>query len=170
MTTVADTPPAAGAPPADPPQAPPGAPSPPVPPSDPPADPTDPREGDPPDVAAVRREAANYRRRLRDVELERDQLRGRVDEFERGTVERIAANAGMSTPADVWLLIPDLEQLRTDGQLNPDAVRERIAAILSERPSWRRPRPDYGSGARGNGAGSPKIGLSDLLRDRERRR
>ena len=74
----------------------------------------------------------------------------------------------MATPADVWLLIGGLEELRSDGQLNPDAVRERVTGILRERPSWRRPRPDYGSGARGNGATGQKIGLSDLLQQHRR--
>lgn len=162
---MAEPPPAPAGDPTGPPGPPPGAPSPPVPPTGPPGDPP---AGEPPDVAAAAREAANYRRRLRDVETERDTLRGRVDDLERADVERIAANAGMSVPADVWLLIPGLEELRSDGHLNPDAVRERVTTILRERPSWRRPRPDYGSGARGNGAAGQKIGLSDLLKEAQK--
>src|SRR5690606_8807662 len=40
--------------------------------------------------AALRREAAGYRTRLRDVEAERDTLRATVAAIQRGEVERIA--------------------------------------------------------------------------------
>jgi hypothetical protein len=177
---VADTPPAAstppapgppppGGPPADPPGTPPGTPSPPVPPPDPPSDPTAPVDGDPPDVASLRREAAGYRTRLRDTEQERDRLRDRVDALERGEVERLAAGAGMSTPADLWLLVRDLDELRVDGALNPHRATERIANILSERPSWRKPGIDFGSGSRLNGAPARELGLYDLVEQSRRR-
>ena len=175
MTSVADPadPPAA---PADPPAepgtstgTPPGAPPAPQPPPDPPPDPTAPVDGDPPDVASLRREAAGYRTRLRDTETERDQLRQRLDALERGEVERLAAGAGMSTPTDLWLLVRDLDELRVDGALNPDRATERIANILSERPSWRTPRPDFGSGSRLSNGQARDPGLYDLLPQNRRR-
>lgn len=159
-----------GTPAAEPPETPPGATSPPVAPPDPPGDPNaapdplEPRDGDPEPVAHLRREAAGYRTRLRDTEAQRDQLQARVDELERGQVEALAANAGMATPADLWLLVRDLDELRRDGQLDHAAVDERVKAILADRPSWRKPAIDYGGGSRiGNGLGRRDLGLYDLL-------
>jgi hypothetical protein len=133
-------------------------------------EPTEPPDGDTEPLTALRREAAGYRTRLRDVEHERDQLAARVDQLERSEVERVAAGAGMSTPADIWLLVESLDELRVDGQLNPDRVTERVRTILQERPSWRAPQHDYGSGSRiGNGTGHRELGLFDLLRTKDRR-
>jgi hypothetical protein len=47
---------------------------------------------DRPDVRAASREAANYRRRLRATEIERDQLRDQLDRVQRAEVERRAAD------------------------------------------------------------------------------
>lgn len=168
---MADLP--ASPPPAEPPQMPPGAAGEPPestgapPPAQPPADPTEPREGDSDDVAQLRREAGNYRRQLRAAETERDQLRTRIDEFERGEVERIAQGAGAAVPNDIWLLIQSLDELRVDGALNTDRARERIDGILKERPSWKRPpAPEPSGGSRlGNGLARPS-GLYDLLQRR----
>jgi hypothetical protein len=168
---MADTRPAAGDPPTDPPETtPPGPTSPPVPAPDPPADPTSPVDGDPPDLAAVRREAAGYRTRLRDTEQERDQLRDRVEAMERADVERIAAASGMAVPSDLWLLVGGLDELRVDGALNPDRVSERVGTILRERPSWKRPTPAPAGGSRlGNGV--PRdLGLYDLVEQARSRR
>jgi hypothetical protein len=155
---------------ADAPPAPPGEPTDPPPANDPPPDSTEPREGDAPDVAALRREAAGYRTRLRDAEAERDQARERVDAMERAQVEAIASSAGAAVPSDVWLLIGSLDELRVDGALDADRARERVGAILRERPSWRVARPDYGSGTRGVGDGRKQIGLSDLVAQQRRGR
>jgi hypothetical protein len=165
---MADTPPAAGDPPAEPPPgAPPDAPPAGEPPPEPPADPLEPVDGDTPDVAQLRREAGNYRRQLRETEAERDRLRERLDGLERGQVEQIAAGLGATVPADVWLLITDLAELRTDaGVLDADRARQRISAILAERPSWRKPQPDYGSGARGANGPARSLGLYDLVNER----
>jgi hypothetical protein len=78
-----------------------------------PREPTEPQEPSepPPDVGELHREAANYRRRLRDTETERDQLRQRVDAMERREVERTAA-VHMEPPGDLWSVGPSLEDLR----------------------------------------------------------
>jgi hypothetical protein len=173
---MADTPPA-GAPPAEPPQAtPPGAPSPPVPPSDPPADPTgqpdplEPQDGDSDTVAALRREAAGYRTRLRETETERDQLRTRVEQMERADVERLAANAGFAQPSDVFMFATDLEQLRADGgELDTARVTDLAHRVLTERPGLRKPGIDYGSGSRVGNGQARDVGLYDLV-DQSRRR
>jgi hypothetical protein len=49
------------------------------------------------------REAASYRRRLREAEAERDQLRAQLDALQSAEVERLAQAAGLSAPSDVWL-------------------------------------------------------------------
>jgi hypothetical protein len=90
--------------------------------------------------------------------------------MERAEVERIASTAGAAVPADVWLLIPSLDELRIDGALDADRARERINSILTERPSWRRERPDYGSGSRGVPNGRKTLGLSDLIAEQRRGR
>jgi hypothetical protein len=131
-------------------------------------DPLEPQGGDTADVAALRREAASWRNRLRDVEADRDQLQGRLDELERLEVERLAANAGMATPGDLWLLVQGLDELRHDGRLSPDLATERIQTILKERPSWRKPTPAAAGGSR-LGNGQPReLGLYDLIEQRRR--
>ena len=50
------------------------------------------------------REAANYRRRLRETEAQRDALAQRVERYERAEVEAIARREGMATPADLWAI------------------------------------------------------------------
>ena len=163
---MADPPPPADAPPADPPSTPPGPAPDAVPPAEPPADPP---AGDN-DLAALHRENTSFRRRLRETETGRDQLAQRLERMQRGEVERQAAGHGMSTPSDLWLLVQDLGELLVDGELNPDRVGERVQGILRERPSWRRTRPDYGSGARGVTSNGKPLGLSDLLKEQERKR
>ena len=160
MADPAD-PPAA---PTDPPETPPGEPSPPVPPPAEPPDPTAPVDGDPPDVASLRREAAGYRTRLRDTEAERDALRARVERHERADVERLAEAAGFAQPSDVFMFAQDLEQLRADGgELDPGRVAELAARVLTERPGLRKPGLDFGSGSRLDGVPRPQPGLWDLL-------
>ena len=165
------TPAPAGAPPADPPETPPGAPSPPVPPPDPPADPTAPVDGDPPDVAALRREAAGYRTRLRDTEAERDQLRARVERHERADVERLAEQAGFAQPSDVFMFATDLEQLRVDGgELDTGRVTELAQRVLTERPGLRKPGLDFGGGSRLSNGQAREPGLYDLVEQTRRGR
>lgn len=173
MTTVADPadPPTAGAPPADPPGPPPGEPSPPVPPPAEPPDPTAPVDGDPPDVAALRREAAGYRTRLRDTEAERDALRARVERHERADVERLAEQAGFAQPSDVFMFATDLEQLRADtGELDTARLQDLAQRVLTERPGLRKPGHDFGSGSRLNGGPAREPGLYDLVQQNRRAR
>jgi len=172
---MTDAPPAAGAPPAAPPAeppqpTPPGAPSPPVPPPEPPADPTSPVDGDPPEIAALRREAGGYRTRLRETEQERDTLRQRVERLERADVERLAAQAGFAQPSDVFMFAGDLEQLRAEGgDLDTARLQELASRVLAERPGLRKPGVDYGSGSRIDNGQVREPGLFDLV-DQARRR
>jgi hypothetical protein len=113
------------------------------------------------------REAASYRRRLREVEAERDTLRERIDGYERREVEALARELGAAVPSDVWTLLA-LDELRSDGVLDVDNTRSRISAILSERPTWRAARPDLGAGAREHVPEPRQPGLSDLFAGKRR--
>ena len=80
-----------------------------------------------------------WRRRMRDAEQERDQLRGLVDQLERTEVERRAGAAGMAMPSDLWAIGTELGSLRgEDGQLDAEAVEARVAEVLKTRPTWRK--------------------------------
>jgi hypothetical protein len=52
------------------------------------------------------REAASYRRRLRDTEAERDQLRTQLDRLQSAEVERLAGDAGLQVPATCGRSVP----------------------------------------------------------------
>ena len=101
------------------------------------------------------REAASYRRRLRETEAERDALRERVESYERREAEAIARDLGAAVPID------DLRG--DDGALDPETVQARVSAILAERPTWRRSAPDLGAGPRPPVDSERKPGLSALL-------
>lgn len=81
-----------------------------------------PDEGDEP--GSGNREAAKYRRRLRDVEAERDSLRGQVEALQRAKVEEIARAKGhLSSPAGLWASGTDLASLvAEDGTVNERSV------------------------------------------------
>ena len=65
------------------------------------------------DGRILSREAATYRRRLRDTESERDQLREQLDRLQRAEVERLASANGLAVPADVWPFGASLETCAT---------------------------------------------------------
>jgi hypothetical protein len=119
------------------------------------------------------REAASYRRRLRETESERDQLRERVQSYERDHVERIAADAGLQVPGDVWTFGATLDTLRDDdGGIDSDAVDGLVKEIVKDRPGLQaRPIGDIGIGKGAAAAGTPiapEIGLSQLLKPGQR--
>ncbi len=102
------------------------------------------------DSAKLRREAARYRRSLRDTEAERDSLRDRLDVLQRAEVERLASADGLAVPGDFWLSGANLaELLDDDGNVDHGRVRESVAKILVDRPHWRRAAPvAFDGGAR----------------------
>jgi hypothetical protein len=107
-----------------------------------------PPESESDDIAAVRREAATYRRRLRDAEAERDALREQVDRRDRVDAERLAGQT-MELGADLWRGDVQLADLRDeDGALSSDLVDEAVAGVLAARPHWRRRGPGFDGGAR----------------------
>lgn len=85
------------------------------------------------------REAAKYRRQLRDTENERDTLRERVTGYERAEVERLVADR-LADPADLWVAGTELDSLRgKDGAIAPEKVKAAVAELLEQRPHWKRP-------------------------------
>jgi hypothetical protein len=115
------------------------------------------------------REAASYRRRLRETETERDDLRGRLEGHEREHVERIASDAGLQVPSDVWQFGASLEALRReDGAIDAKSVSGVVNEIVKDRPGLHaRPTGDLGIGRGAAAAGIPRtpdVGLSALLK------
>ncbi|MCZ0727961.1 hypothetical protein [Mycolicibacterium iranicum] len=84
------------------------------------------------------KEAARYRRRLRDVEAERDTLKATVAALQRAEVDRLAADAGLR-PAALWANGVEVgELLAEDGTVNADAV---AAAVAVARETLGIPKP-----------------------------
>jgi hypothetical protein len=119
------------------------------------------------------REAASYRRRLRETEGERDQLRGRLEGYERAEVERLAGAAGLQVPSDVWAFGAELVNLRgDDGAIDAETVSGLVGEIVKDRPGLQaRQVGDVGIGRGGAASGSataPEVGLSALLKPGQR--
>jgi hypothetical protein len=115
------------------------------------------------------REAASYRRRLRETEGERDQLHERLEGYERADVERVAGDAGLQVPSDVWTFGATLATLRReDGGIDHEAVNDLAKEIGKDRPGLQvQPVGDVGIGRGAAAAGStraPEVGLSALLK------
>ncbi len=124
--------------------------------------------GDP--VAAARREAASYRRRLRDVEAERDRTAQALQTYQRREVEQLAERGGafgagaMNSGSDLWLAGVQLgDLLGEDGTVDPTKTQEVIKGVLADRPHWRRAPVDIGMGPRSGGATSGPS-FADVLR------
>ncbi len=115
-------------------------------------------------LSAARREAANYRRRLRETEAERDQLRAALGDLQRAEVER-AAGERMASGSDVWDAGVRLEELvGEDGALDDEKVSAAVDGVLEDRPHWasRKVRGDIDQGARTSP--EPPVDLGAMLR------
>ena len=79
------------------------------------------------------KEAAKYRRQLRDVEAERDALTGQVEAMQRAMIESEVARAGYK-PAAFWSRDENTaDQFFTDdGTLDTDALSEAITTTARE--------------------------------------
>lgn len=103
------------------------------------------------DPKAASREAAKYRRRLRETEAERDKAVERAAALERAEVERsVTGEGGLANADDFWLAGVSLDDLRNeDGGLDSEKVEQARDRVLGEHPNWRRqPAPDFGGGVR----------------------
>ncbi len=121
------------------------------------------------------REQANYRRRLKAAETERDSLRTerdslreQVERLQTQEVERLASAAGLSVPGDIWQFGASLDTLRTDtGDIDTESVTGLCGEILRNRPGLKAQTARIGVGRGGAAAGDshrPKLGLSSLLK------
>jgi hypothetical protein len=117
---------------------------------------------------SLSREAASYRRRLRETEAQRDALREQLDRIQTADVERIASASGLAVAGGVWQLGASLEALRSDdGTIDVETVERLVADILRDRPGLQtRPVGDVGIGRGGDALPTrgPKVGLSALLK------
>lgn len=85
------------------------------------------------------REAAKYRRQLRDAEAERDSLRGTVETLQRRMIEKHAGQT-IAKPEALWAAGIDLGDL-LDGDGMPDDEKVRAACVkASESLGLSRPR------------------------------
>lgn len=73
------------------------------------------------------REAAKYRRRLRDVEAERDTLKATVESLQRAEVDRLATADGLK-PAALWSSAELTDLLAEDGTVDQGKVAAAISA------------------------------------------
>ncbi len=133
-----------------------------------PADVDEHADVDPGDDRTANREAAAYRRRLRDTEAERDALAGRVEALQRREAERIAAEH-LADPTDLWLLDDDLGALLTDGDVDLTKVVAAAKAITATRPRLAAAPLDLGQGARGGGRHSEGPTWTSALQAQRRR-
>jgi hypothetical protein len=96
------------------------------------------------------REAAKYRRRLRDAEAERDGLREQLTAVRRQAAEDAS---GLAKPASLWLAGVEVDSLfDAAGRLDPvrltEAVKTATAALgLAQAPRTPKPDPSQGKGA-----------------------
>lgn len=112
------------------------------------------------------REAAKYRRRLREAEADRDRLAERVAGFQRAEVERLASSA-LAAPGDLWMAGAELGALvDDDGNVDAGKVTALVEGVVAERPHWRRSQGEVGAGARESVKVGPAPVLTDLIRNR----
>jgi len=109
------------------------------------------------------REAARYRRKLRELEgevaAEREQwaeerglMRARLDHMQQGEAERIAAEH-LADPADLWRDGLDLDQLRDEhGDIDPGKVTTAVNELTAKHPHWKRPTPSFSLNGQRSGA------------------
>ncbi len=123
-------------------------------------------QGDP--LAAARREAASYRRRLRDAEGDRDRLADQVAGYQRREVEQLVERGRgfrrMSSGSDLWTGGVSLtDVLAEDGRVDQDKALAAMDRVLQERPHWAAPVGDVGFGPRPD-SGSSGPSFADVLR------
>lgn len=118
-----------------------------------PTPPTDDTAGAEPagDAAKDSREAAKYRRRLRETETERDTLAERLTAMQRREAERVAIDV-LADPADLFTIGgTDLAELLDEaGDVDPEKVRAAAAAVVATRPGLGKAPGgyDFGGGRR----------------------
>ena len=102
------------------------------------------------------REAARYRKRLRDTELDRDVWRERCAILQRTEVERLAA-AVLADPKDLWHGTGLEDLLDDSGNVSTKKVTGVLADLSKSHPHWKRTerRPSIDGLRSGTGAHTP---------------
>lgn len=130
-----------------------------------PADPLATEDHDQDDTEPDSREAARYRRQLRDTEAERDGLAARLDTLQKAEVSRIVTGLGLTRPESIWAAgatMPDL--LDKAGNVDADKVRAATETAIAELGLAVTRPPAFESGSRTPAHQS--AGWADLLRGR----
>ena len=81
---------------------------------------------------------ARYRTQLRATELERDQLRERLENRDKAEVEHLVANR-LIDPKDLWaagVSLPDVTD-PDSGDISPQLIDECLERVVKEHPHWR---------------------------------
>lgn len=105
-------------------------------------------------------EAANYRRRLRETETERDTLREQVTGFRRAEVERLAAER-LADPSDLWREAQLEDLLDESGALDTEKVATALDAVLDAHKHWAKPTPATSAAPASTVTSADKIGLGE---------
>jgi len=121
-------------------------------------------------VKKARADAAGYRRRLRDTEAERntiaaerDALRSRLDDRQRADVETLAGQR-LQHGSDLWATDVDLASLLDDdGAIDEFKVSVAVDQLITSKPHYARPRPQFDLGHRG-GTAETGPSFADVLR------
>lgn len=114
------------------------------------------------------KEAAKYRRRLRETEQERDALAEQVEGLRRAAAEEIAARSGgMHKPSALWLGgATPADLLDDDGAIDREKVIATADAVATEFGITRRPRINHVPGEGANPRPSGTQGMVDAVRGR----
>lgn len=80
--------------------------------------------------SATNREAAKYRRQLREVETERDTLRSQLTDLAREHIESTLPR-GLN-PEIFWKLAPETDEFMKEGQINHDFVKSEVSRLSRE--------------------------------------
>ena len=118
---------------------------------------TEGREGNP---TNPNREAAKYRRKLREAEQVIERQAARIEAVDREQVEQRAGEF-LVDPSDIWT-VTSLEKVRDDdGNLDGAKLDGEIRQIIETKPHWVRPRstPQH-AGARETVPQTPSIGAA----------
>lgn len=115
-------------------------------------------QADPPEGGKEgNKEAAAYRRKLRDAEADRDRLAGQLTTYQRRDAEALVGDKLLSA-SDLWVAGIELKDLLgDDGNVDKAKVDEAVDKLLTDRPHWAPKRPgvprDMGQGRRGGSVG-----------------
>lgn len=100
--------------------------------------------------AKLRKEASNYRRRLRDTEGRLKAVEAELRNLRVREIERVAEQR-MADASDLWLRTSLDELVGEDGTVDFEKVAAAVDEALADKPHWasRRPRGDADQGTRG---------------------